>query len=701
MALIEMPNGEVVEVDDNVTPEGLAAIKKQYMPKPQTRAEKRASGTPRKGAAPSDPLHSGGLYSIPVVGDALNWLNDATRASKQGVTAGFSDELEGVGGALTGQGYTATRDAARAKDVEARARSPITTTAAELGSSLAVPIGNPSGMGFLRGAEAVAGGAGSNRVANAFGRAATALEGAPGIAQAVAVGAGQGALNAAGNASELSDVPAALQNGALFGGAAGGALGGAMHLGQKGIQMFTRGRGQNAERDAYERIADMLKRGDGESTYTPAEAQRAIQAGNEAGGDIRVADLTPSLQSQAGALARKSDLDGSVALRNMGLTRRDERAAKFGEDVRRTADLPESDRFAREAELAANRKAAGQEGYAEGGILDAPINPTPKLQSYLKDAPEEVQAALRGAYREMDLRDMNPAQVVGPDGMFTHIPNLRTFDYVKRAFDTQIGAALRAGDKGTAQGLSYQLDKLKGALAEANPNNAEYTQLLASMRDEFQKQNALDIGTNVMSRIQRDPRKVLRDLQDLPSHAKMDARIGIIDALINTDNKADPYTFFSSIMRNDAQKKVLEFAFGGRGNLGRFERSVRRELRSAQTDAKAAGPQSATFEFLSADNATGLPTGKDIMAGGLKGLGFGGITGAAANVVSTLNRIATGTSRATQEEIAKILLSRGENLVKGTEQALTYKLRREAANKARVRAAAKIGQQAATTNVGG
>lgn len=57
---------------------------------------------------------------------------DALRAAAAGATFGFNDELAGLIGKLTGNGYTATRDAVRANEQAARAVAPKRMLASEL-----------------------------------------------------------------------------------------------------------------------------------------------------------------------------------------------------------------------------------------------------------------------------------------------------------------------------------------------------------------------------------------------------------------------------------------------------------------------------------------------------------------------------------------------------------------------------------------
>ncbi len=708
MPLVTMPNGEVIDVDQNITPEALKALEKQFAaPKAGSRVQpidKPKKRNPRTDAIRD--MQRQALYQLPFgIGgvmkgadylsggrnSAVDTVQDFGAGAAKGATLSFDDELAGAASFLSGNGYRAGRDAAREAQQAAAENSPIANMLGEVTGSLAVPVGGGAkavGMLGVRGM-----------------RAANAMRNAPAIAQGVMVGAGQGALNAAGNSDEFADVARDAANGAIFGGIFGGGAGALMHGGQRAWQTYQRTRPENAEREAYEIIARQLGKGDGEVRYTPEEAANALKAQQEFGSDSRVIDLTPSTQALGANLSRKVDLDNAPGLYQMGMQRSRARRTGFGDEVQRNAAEPAGgfDAMARADEINMGRTAAGKEGYAKGGVLDRNIEPTPELNAYLRDAHPEVQKAFRDAYDNMMLHGDDIGGVVTPDGIFSHIPNLRTFDAVKRAMDQRIIEAGVRSPRG--EGLSNQLNTLKGILAKANPADAEYQTILATQRDAFQKAKALDVGENVLRRLGTEPRKVLRELNGMSSVQREEARIGILDALINPQNKAaraNPLKAFEDIMSEKSQRRVMEFAFGGKGNLGRFERWVRREQRNARSDAMVSGNQSITGQLKAVDDAmdSGLPDGQEIMQGAFAGFGFGGRTGAVSNVMGKLGRIATGTSKFTQDEIAKILMSRGENLVEGTEQAALYRARRQAGNAKRVQRAAKAGQQLVTGYVG-
>ncbi len=703
MPITQMPNGKYVDVPDAITPQGLQRIQQQNTP---SRAERVAAGQPR----------------APSAQDAINARADkfekmgaghgAVDSFISGITGGFSDRLGAAVSAGTKGVYRAVRDGdvgqigdtyneelGTQRELQRRYEEahPVASTVGEIAGAVASPVG--TGASALAGAGRLAGKAGISGAERVLAKGAAKLSTASPIVQGVAAGGVQGALNAAGHTENAADIPGAAVEGAGIGALTGGALGAVTHGAARGVQILRDRTPANAERTAYSRVAQMLSNGGTDAKKVASE----ISATDAAGGDAMVQDMTPGLRAQAGAISRKPGVPASNELIERGDQRIQDRRARFGEQVRQNADVPAagSDALARGDQIQAGRDAAGKSDYAKGGVMDTSITPTPELQTYLRNAPDEVQSALKNGYREMLLRDETPADFVGPDGVFTHIPNLRTFDYVKRGFDTQIGQALKSGDRAGAQGLSYQLDKLKGVLADANPNDAGYKQILATQRDAFQKQNALDIGSGVLKRVGSEPRQVMRDLKELEPHQVDDARVGIIDALINSDNKADPVAYFRGLMRNDNQRKVMEFAFGGQDKLAGFEKWVGREVRATRADVLTApGRQSETarFQLANEENESGVGS---VLSNAMRGYAFGGAIGAGSGVVRTLQNIATGTTKLGQEEIAKILLSKGENLVKGTEAAQAFQKARRAGNVNRARTMSKAGQQIYTDEAGG
>lgn len=144
---------------------------------------------------------------------------DAASGYSRGLTSGFSDEITGDAAQAMvdpersmrreqGPVYTSVRDAARARQDEALARSPVATTIGMIGggvAQMALPISGPA------------------RAATALGR----------IRQGAAVGGALGGLGGAGESR--ADNPLGVAFDALEGGAIGGAFGGTVSAIGEGV----------------------------------------------------------------------------------------------------------------------------------------------------------------------------------------------------------------------------------------------------------------------------------------------------------------------------------------------------------------------------------------------------------------------------------------------------------------------------------
>lgn len=704
MALHEMPNGEYVDIDDGATPEVIASVKKQYSgasrksrPTGKSRTEiardKRIADTRqvnRELVTHNLPFGIGaaikGLdqFGARDVGDTVS---DFAQGVGRGGTLSFIDEIAGAGSALTGQGYKQGRDTARAVDREARERSPFAHGAGELSGAVALPFGMAGRA--AQGVGNVAGKYGLEAAANALGRSAQALKGGGAVRQGVIAGAEQGALNAAGSAEEMGDVPEALLSGGALGGLAGGAIGGVVHAGRRGLQIMRDTGPEAASRAAYSRVAKLLDN----AGMTPEQAAQAAKLGNEAGSDMRVIDTTRGLQAQGTSLARKPDVRGSDDLISMGLERSAGRRGRFSDEVRTQSGVTD-DALSRREDMVSARKDVAQKDYAEGGALDTQINWSDDLNKFFRDAPDS-EKFVRNAYTNAQRFGDDIGRMADEAGQI--VPSMRAFDYLKREFDDAIGAALNRKERSLAAGYSNQLTKLKGIIADANP---EYGEVLARQRDAFQAEKALEMGEATIRRLTSEPRKLLKDVRGMTPAQLQEWRVGVIDTLANWERKGDPVKVFRDALAVPAQRKILETAFGGKGNLGRMERWINRESKAALTDAKVSGPQAITSEALLAEGADTVPTKADVIKNAFRGLGFGGVVGAAGNALSTLGRMANGTNRLTQEEIIKVLMSRGDDLVPGTEAAAAYAKSREAGNSRWSRVASKAGQQPFTDATG-
>ncbi len=707
MAIEVMPNGEIIEYDDNITPEALKKLKAQYRAPVKQGILGETKLNRKQFNALSDEDKSkytdyrmrnkDGLAGIPVIGSIKRALDDATTLSQKGVTMNFSDEIAGAGNFLLGQGYTAGRDRERRRQNQAYEDSPILGTAAELGSAIATPLG--SGAKALQGAGMGLNQLGFSRAANALVQGGTKLENANPIIQGIGAGVQAGALSGAGAAERLTDVPGATLDGALLGGTVGGLTGGLVHGGQTAAQIYNRTRPENASREAYERVARLLEIGDGKTKYTPQSAQQALNAARADGSDMRMIDLTPGMQATGANLARKVDIEGAPELRQLGMDRMQARPDQFRSEMQGYMDGP-TNALSRADDLRTGRKEAGQRDFEDSGNLDLPVQRSRELDIVIGESPDMQRAIKKAAEGARRAREPE-GDLVTVDGVTDSIPTWRFFQRIKAAYDDEMSSLVRSGRRSEARDLSGEFKFIKDMIARDNPAFADG---IATQRDFFQKEAALEQGKKTLQMLNQPggAQRVQRDIKAMTPEQRTEWRIGTFDAILNAENKSNPQAWLLSMLRNPDQRKVWEAAFDGKGNLGRVERRLRRDMDISRTDAKLSGPQSITSDMKAVDDAnSGLPGLKDAILNGLRGTAYGGGVGGSSAVLATFGRMATGTSKATQEELARILLSKGENIVPGTEAAALYRKRREAGNRGRAVAAGKAGQQLVTGYIGG
>lgn len=577
-------------------------------------------------------------------------------------------------------------------------QNPISSGVGSVAGMLASPVGAETGA--AKAFSTLAPEAATKLAGSRAGKIASALGNS-----SIGLGARAGGNNAAIMAATDGDFQGV--GDAYLGGAAmGGALGGAIGAGS-GLVRAVRDRApENAGRVAYGKIADMLGRTrrenyaeggykPGAQPFTPQALERDMRVQRARGHDPMVADASPEMQTQLAALARKPGLSAANEAKSMAVARTDGASGRFGSEVERAFGA-NTNGFSAKNDIIAARKAQGAADYAEGGAMDKPLNWTPEMDKFFDTAPPQTDTALKNAYNEMLLRRETPT--VSSDGKFTAVPNMRTLDYVKRGFDKEIGAALKAGDNATAQGLSKELGNIKAMVSDANP---EYKEILARQRDAFQRQQAVETGQEVLKRLKSDPRELLADMQKLGGNGGPsmfdDLQTGMADALLQMRANGNPVGFMRRVMRTPEQRAVMQHIFGDNKNLAKFERYIRREAKAAQTDNKLLGG-SQTMELQQAAAGTEGGAAETVASKVSTGAGFGGWLGAASGALRSYDHLKRGMGADAQNELARILSGDGTGLAKGVEAAKNYATRRDASGKRRSVLAGKIGALLAQGN---
>lgn len=676
MGIVKLPNGTYANVEDGASPDVIRKIMAANTAKPKATSGPKLSQheqavQSRVQARSKDARQSGGFSPF--------------RKFASGYLASFDDELSG---GLTA-GTRGIASAFRKRDIGEVKREYLTqrdTIRAE-NDKLAENTG--SGVAEIAGA-----------IMNPI-KAGKFLSRAPGIVQAAGVGAKQGLVNAAGasEADNASDLIANALSGGVTGAAVGGALGGVVHAGRGAAHILKDRTKDAAERVAYGRVGNMLAKG----KTTPERAARELKVSEGRGNDAMVMDLLPSLRAQAGAISRKPNVPSSNDLIRRGEERILARPGKFEDEIRdRIQPKTGQDAMARKDSIHGARKAQGDAEYK--AVLEKQFVWNDDLEKFVSGAPPATKTVLKDAVKLVQNERLDPKALgwgfnEAGDVVFQKVPSMRTFDYMKRSFDQHIAAAYKGGDNNLARVLSGELDALKYGITRSHP---DYADVLAKQRDFYQKASAVELGQDVLKRMKKEPKLVLRELRGLDAKVQEDARTGIVDSLIALRaSNSNPVTFIRGVMRSREQRKILEFAFGGKGNLNRFTRWLDRESRGFEADKLTApGRQSETARFDMADESLVGNASRIGMDAG-RGFAYGGPAGALAAGVRGVNDLRTGTGEAAMDEIAKILLSNGAKLPAGVSAAKKFAERRKATNTNRAVLAAKAGQQLFTGNTGG
>lgn len=400
----------------------------------------------------------------------------------QGGTFGFGDELlAGVDSLVSGVGYDEALKLIRGGIENARFSRPKTTLAGELTGAVVSPA-SKIGAGYVG-------------AANSVGQAA--LRGA-------AVGAGMGAVQGFGNGEGFGDRVGS----AALGGAMGAAAGGAIPYITNGVGAGIRHvKDWAANRATVNGIAADL----GVSPQTArhvADAfgadDAAIMADNirAAGPDAMLADAGPAVQ---GALDGAMQKPGAASRLGMGAI--EERAAKSLTRVNSTLDSILGSPVGAETTKAGVRTGTSA---ARGGAYDAaysaPIDYSSDAGVALEGLiPRLPSKAVNDANLLMKLEGDQSAQImatIADDGSvaFQRMPDVRQWDYIKRALDHAASSGEGQGALGgqTAIGRAYAglsraiRDSLKAAVPE-------YGVALDTSADAIQRVNAVDLGYKLLS----------------------------------------------------------------------------------------------------------------------------------------------------------------------------------------------------------
>lgn len=600
-----------------------------------------------------------------------------------GVLANFTDELSGGVSAATrgvynavrkgdigevGSEYRLARDAEREAANQYRKEHPIMSTAANVAGAVVSPGGKFK-----------------------------ALAKAPAFIKAGAQGLVTGALSGAGAADEIEDVPGAAIQGGAFGGVLGAGTGAVSQLARKGVQALRSQSADEAANVAYSRVAKALddtpRYPGSKLSQTPESATRDLRLARGRGNtDPAVMDLSPEMTNLAAYARRKPGSRVANELYDFGTNRATARAQGLDSAIRKGINPKTgTDAIGRASQL---KNAHRQVATDYAGVVndDVPLAWTKELDDLVHSKNPIVRRAFSAAKEKVEMDDLEPSKlglIFDKEGILKKIdkPTMRTFDYLRRTMGRAEQSFKDAKDFDSARQVANKYHEVRNALAAANP---EYGKMLSAQRSVFEMDRGLELGKKVLSRIGREPRKVAKEWDELDDLAKEDARTGFVDELLNMrNNRANPVTAFRAMMNKPDQRALLGKVFDNPANLNRFDKWLQREIRASKADSAVSGRQSITSDMMAMGEDARTPV-QELTAGATRGYGFGGTVGATGNVVSTLTKFRNMMSDKAREELGRILMGDGSDLVAGVKKAQAAVLKRRAGDAAAARRVGKV-----------
>jgi hypothetical protein len=709
-----MPNGEYVNVPDNITPEGRARLEKAYSA-PAT----RTSATPPRAATPRDRIaerrrireeedrKERELYKTRDDGP-LSGMVKPLRSLARGVTFGADELAEagvvaGVGGGIRAiarqdigeipRVFNNVRQAQREMREAREAEAPVTSAAAEITGAVLNPVGASLGIakGLSTGAKAL------QRVAPAAkptieatraaiaalkaskaGRATGAI-----VNSAPALGARAGLNQGVISAAIDGKAPDAIASEGLQGAVLGGAAGGALRLGGGVVNALAKRGEKAAPHVAYERMARMLERSDNPATgrpFTPDEVANEVKAARAGGTPYMTADVLDDGQDFLSYLSKQTGLKAASHVRNEAEERLADAGGRFESKVRKVLGIGSEDAYATGKAIKADRRAAGDRDFSPE-VMDRQLAWSDKLENIFTRDDPKFQKIVREAADDIKFDEEDIAQQVFSKGFlagepgaltFAQAPSIRVMDAVKSKLNSKISTALSGNkpDVDEARRLSRKITQLKEAIAEVNP---EYGQALLNQRDFFQRTESLELGQKALDMIKRKEARELMDLISDPKVKSDDLKLGFADALMALSAKENPVALLRRAAKTPDQRKALVKLFGSEKKFADFERFMRRELRARDTDLPIIASRRMQKDLLRDPPPENAGEAVKSAAQSLgTGYAFGGPIGAASRVARDLTMREKTISTAAKEQLAKALSDDASGLKKGVNRSKAY-----------------------------
>lgn len=432
--------------------------------------------------------------------------DSALEGAVQGITFGFSDELAGVGRALSsvfneetmGEAYSMGRDVSRAEDDLSREANPWTYGGSEVAAGMLVP-----GGAAVKGAQLLSRG---GRM-SAAGRAITA-------------GAGAGAVEGVGYSvgENVGEVARDAAQGAAIGGTLGPAVGYGIKKGAEGLAQVGSGIKHALAPDPAQVARQRARRVLGDEGITTAQQARTRL--DDMGPEARIADLGPAARQEGVAVAKsggaaRRTAEDAVEGRQRGQEQR------IRELAQEKVDPMWTDYRGFKQQLDADRVAQADEAYK--AAYSQSIKPTEAMAVALQRP--SAEKAMKKAYKNMEDELDTNIRGVEQDGELS----TRLVDETLRELRDMAGKAYRSGSKNKGRRLMALEREIR---QEAYKSNPALERAMSVYRGAEELKEAADFGVDVLKG-KRQVRDYLDVAEDF-SESEMDAfRVGLLQGIFD------------------------------------------------------------------------------------------------------------------------------------------------------------------------
>lgn len=603
--------------------------------------------------------------------DKSNPSYGATRQAIQGATFGFGDEIssaimtpmEMIKGAITGEdsgkglldragaAYTRLVEQDRKGMADYEKENPGTAIAANIAGGM-TPGGalQKAGMTFLK-----PGGTVAQRVGQ-------------GAAEGAAYGAAYGAGNAEGGMSDrLAGAAESAATGAAFGGALPIATAG---IGAVGAPVVNAVRARmDPEGTAARKVAERL----GAAGLDPEMAAARIEKAANEGQAMSLADVGGTnarnlLRTATNVPGPGQEKAASILARRQGA--QGDRLKQAVEDL-----FADPNRYAETKDaIKETVKQAAKPLYEQA--YKRPIEFTTGLQEII-DTPAG-RAALRDAQRLAEnarepFKQFFVQMGDDPNNIsITRVPDMRAWDWIKRALDDKIEAnTIREPFRAPQMNNEARIiNQLKQALvSELDAQNPVYAQARKVWSSGQEADQAIEVGRNVFD---MGAKRFKQAMDAMSPQQRELARLGVAEKLRERiDNAGMTHNALLKFFSTREQYNSIRAAFPDDQSFAKFRTAMFNEARMRKTYQAVTG-NSTTARQLADLNEAQSPAGTALMEAGL-GAATGGTAGMMTSLINTMRGGLSRLGGFTPDVAAKtvdILLSRNPEAVRSIVQRL-------------------------------